>query len=208
MKYVLDFVGLLGGAGAIIVAIAAFTSKWWADWFMKKKTAEYDKQLEYYKSSLELEREKYKALYDQVIHKNKILFDAEFEIYKDISPKLINAVDTISIWLTSGKLSAECFEVQIKNVADYKDTLSKYALFLDEDMYNLLFEFYNYLTSIGVEILINNSEKYDEYRNNNCNEESYIIWKELCDKADEIKNKKDEVIIKIRDYLRKIATIK
>jgi hypothetical protein len=134
MNIILDLVGLIGGAGALIIAIASFTSKVWADWFMKKKTAEYDKKIEYYKSSLELEREKYKALNEQVIHRNKTMFDTEFEIYKDISPKIINAVDAISDWLTSKKLSHESFEIYIQSIKDYHNTLSKYALFIDKDV--------------------------------------------------------------------------
>jgi hypothetical protein len=39
----------LGGAGAIIIALSSFIGKLWSDRYMKKKTAEYDRQLEYYK---------------------------------------------------------------------------------------------------------------------------------------------------------------
>ncbi len=208
MNHVMEFAGLIGGIGAIIVAVASFASKIWADWFMKKKTAEYDKQFEYYKNSLELEREKYKALHEQVIHKDKTLFDTEFEIYKDISPKLINAVDSITRWLTLDQLSDESHEIYMQSMKEFNDTFAKYALFIDKNIFNLLNDFQSFLTITEINIEFN-SKKYDTYRYNKNKEDNYFdVWMEIGDKSKEIINKKEEVITKVREYLRNIATIK
>lgn len=211
MDDIIEIIGKLvlsvGGAGVIIIALSSYISKIWAEIFMKKKAAEYDKQIEFYKNSLELEREKYKALNEQEIHKNKILFDTEFEIYKDISPKLINAAEATIRWLSLDKLSDESHEIYEQSMKELYDTLAEYALFIDKNIFILLKDFHSFLMRIDTNITMFNRKKYDMYRYDNVDEGSNV-WLELGVISKEVVNKYEEVITKVREYLKNIATIK
>ncbi|HCL03096.1 MAG TPA: hypothetical protein DHW61_11930, partial [Lachnoclostridium phytofermentans] len=149
MDNILKFIGsvaaALGGASVILGACSSYVAKFWADRIMKKKTAEYDKQLEFYKSTLELEREKYNAINEQIIHKNKKIFDNEFEIYKELSPKIINTVESFKEWIVDSKLSDEKYYEYSANHKDLKDVLSKYILFIDKDIYYKVEELLKYI---------------------------------------------------------------
>lgn len=73
-------VAAVGGAGAIIVAFSTHLSKLWSDKF---------------KAELTIEIEKAKAGNDRASMKDKILFDMEFEAYKEIVPLLLNLNDKV-----------------------------------------------------------------------------------------------------------------
>jgi hypothetical protein len=193
LKDVLDLLGLVGGAGAIIIGIASFTSKLWADWFMKKKTAEYDKQMEHYKSILELERERYIALNEQIVYKNKILFDTEFEIYKEITPKLISTVDAFTNWIIFQKLSRESLDKLQQQYQDMNYSITKYASFIDEVMYKCLNDFRLYIA----EKIMKYSDAGYSY--------NYV---ELRDVDLEILSNLDGFFIISREYLRNLAKLK
>jgi len=70
VKILFDIIGTIGGIGVIVAALTGFLSKLWADVFMNKKIAEYDRLIEFYKNSLALETEKYKYQNEQIVYKN------------------------------------------------------------------------------------------------------------------------------------------
>lgn len=210
MDTIFEFIGktvlAVGGAGVIITAVSAFISKYWADLYMKKKTAEYDKQIEYYKNILELEREKYKALNEQAIHKNKIIFDTEFEIYKELSPKLINAIDELFDYLIIKRLSDEYLERSQTKYLDLKSSLDRYASFIEKDMYELMRNLSSRIGTVIVEKAFTREDKYKDYKNIN-NEINRATQEELYSLYKSINDDMNEVIDKIREYLRRIAEI-
>lgn len=210
MDTIFEFIGktvlAVGGAGVIITAVSAFISKYWADLYMKKKTAQYDKQIEYYKNILELEREKYKALNEQAIHKSKIIFDTEYEIYKELSPKLISTVDELFQYLVKKRLSDEYLEICQTKYLDLSSSLARYASFMEKDMYELMSNLSSLIGNVIVEKALTREEKYQDYKNINIEinretqEELYNLYKSIRDNM-------NDVIDKNREYLRRIAEI-
>lgn len=92
---VLAILGSIGSGGAIVMAMASWLGKVWANRIIAKETAEYKERLE--RLCKELERKN---------HVSKVRFDAEFEIYRELcesSEKMIytaywlfpNGLDTV-----------------------------------------------------------------------------------------------------------------
>lgn len=198
MKMVLDLIGLLGGVGAIIVGISAFTSKLWADWFMKKKTIEYDKQIALYKDTLEIEREKYKAIYDQMIYKNKLVFDAEFKIYQKLTPIIMDirwsSVKAMGKYPYNKEMEDRYNEAIVKCKEAISLTLNYIAL-MDKDVYN---KYANFIL-----LCMNNMEDIRQGRYSTGKYEA-----ELHFKIAQIEKESDLVIDVTREYLRGMSIIK
>jgi hypothetical protein len=196
MDKVFDIIGkgviAVGGASAVIIAVSVFISKIWADLFMKKKVAEYDKQIEYLKNSLVLEVERYKAINEQIIYKNLKIFDVEFNIYQEITPKLIDATNAVIESIMDmheqedcslqKKAKEKCFELHL--------ILTRYSSFMDKEMYEKYRDF----------ILL----CYKYLQDNNI---TYGVSKEKKDTSNLIYNASNELLDKTRAYLRKMATV-
>ena len=196
-----ELIGTIGGVGVIIVSIAGFTSKFWADLFMKKKVAEYDKQIELYKNSLELEREKFKALNEQIIYKNKQLFDTEFEIYKIIIPKIIITIDTLVDWVIGSKLDDDIYFKYIEQYKELRKEIAVHSLFIEKEIYIAIDEFCKFAHNKVIDIVVKNSEKYEKYKETDI-DDAMEIFNELCDITDDIKKMESDVLDKIRVHLK------
>ena len=94
-KIVLEVVAAIGGIGVIFTAVIAFSSKFIADRLQKKYDIRLNEELESYKAGLE--NKKY-------ISKTK--FDAEFQLYKNLSKCFFDAVKTISVMIPQGYAKA------------------------------------------------------------------------------------------------------
>jgi hypothetical protein len=86
----LKVVGLFGGVGAIVVALAAFASKWMADRSIERHKAELGRETEKLKGELAKETETHKL----ILKKREILFQKEIEaasafiaLHRTIEPK-------------------------------------------------------------------------------------------------------------------------
>lgn len=201
MDKVIEIIGKVvlsvGGAGVVIIAISSYISKIWADIFMKKKSSEYDKQIECYKGTLELEREKYKALNEQIIYKNQRIFDTEFKIYQEITPKLIDTADAV-IKCTFDNTHDDEYMNDVHNKAKMKckelySSILRYACFMNKDMYKIYADYYF--------LCMNNMGK----ARNKDDEENNILPILL---TSEVEKATDDLLEKTREYLRSIATIK
>lgn len=74
----------IGGAGAIILGLSSWLGKVWANRILEREKAEHSKEIENYKSRLELELQKYNYLNDKATHISKKQYEKEFQIYIDI----------------------------------------------------------------------------------------------------------------------------
>lgn len=74
----------VGGAGAIIFALSNWLGKVWANRILENEKAEHNKEIEDYKSRLELELQKYNYLNDKATHISKKQYEKEFEFYMEI----------------------------------------------------------------------------------------------------------------------------
>lgn len=210
MDNLVDIIGkiviALGGAGTVIIALSSYISKLWADNLMKKKTAEYDKQFAIYKLSIDLEIEKMKALNEQVIYKNKQLFDKEFKIYEVVIPKLIVATDNLLGWLVGSKLDDEKYSEYINSFDDLRKEIARNVLFMDKEIHAAIEEYSKYIHSFVIEIVVMNLDKYVRYKENTIYE-VMDIFNELSDMADDIRIHKEKVIDKIRTHLKQKSEI-
>lgn len=169
MEKIINFITVyilpIGGLGAILSAFIAFLSRLWADMFIKRKTAEYDKQIEYYKNDLELTKERYKALNEQVLYRNQRIFDLEFKIYQDIIPIILNTSSSVVNYMLNENMNQ--FEEESQKLAEiivgFKDEVTKQAAFIDDKVYNSLVRYFiecnDYVWSINEfrkEIIIKN----------------------------------------------------
>lgn len=208
LNFITEYILPIGGISVLISAFTAFLSRLWADMFLHKKLHEYDRQIEHYKNTLELEREKYKALNEQTIHKNKLIFDTEFEIYKEISSKLINTVEELFHFLVLRRLSEESFNNCQTQYLDFHSSISKYASFIEKDMYNLINEFSIHIGEVIINKRFDNKGKYGAYKNGNIETETdWETYNELSSLYEDINNRKTEIIDTIRRYLRSLAEI-
>lgn len=203
MDKVIDFIGKavvsIGGAGVILIAVSTYISKLWADLFMKKKVMEYDKQIEYYKNNLEMTKERYNALNEQIVYKNQKIFDTEFEIYKELTPKLINSTDEV-IKVVMDNYHDEEYMEKLHNSAkdkcrDLHGTILKYACFMDKEIFEKYSDFY---------FLCMNSMA--EMRQGDFDENEQLAM--VIHVTTEIQNNSNELLENTREYLRNIATIK
>lgn len=90
-KIVLCAVSSAGGIGAIIILVIKFCSNFIAEQLAKKYEIKLQKDLEKYKSGL-----------DNKIYITKAKFDAEFELYRNLSSAFFKAVKAVTTMIPAG----------------------------------------------------------------------------------------------------------
>ncbi|WMJ85475.1 hypothetical protein [Anaerocolumna sp. MB42-C2] len=214
LSFILKVVASVGGAGAIIIALSTFIAKVWADLFMRKKTTEYDKQIEFYKKSLELEIERYKSLSEQITYKNKKIFDTEYNVlFQELAPKLEDVKQKSIEYLKCVQPDQDIilYKNAINALDDYNYNLLRRALFIDERIYDLLKEYYilcreyiNSIKKIRENIFKMNLDK-DMYNIYLLKDENH---NEIVKKALNYLSEAQEVIIKgTREYVKSMASM-
>ncbi|SEW31910.1 hypothetical protein [[Clostridium] fimetarium] len=197
MKILFDIIGTVGGIGVIIAALAGFFSKFWADAFMNKKIAEYDKQIELYKNSLALETEKYKSLNEQIIYKNMKIFDIEFSIYQEITPLVMKVrwAAIRAMGTNPNKDFTEEHSEAKEKCHELREKTLKNISFMDKDIYKIYEAFYFLCMNSMGEV-----RKFDF--------EADKHFAEVCVKIVQIEQASDDIVNITREYLRSMATIK
>ncbi len=195
----------LGGAGAIIIALSSFVGKLWSDKYMKKKTAEYDKKLEYYKNSLELERDKYKALYEQIVYNNKALIDNEYGVYKELLPKVINALNSIDNYIYSN-LNVSYLNEWKKDNSILSNTLAVSSIFIDKEIFEMIAAFQEESGKFIFDIAEDNHHKYKDIKGE-WTDSTLDLVIELTNKRNLIKDHVYEILDCIRSKIREKSEI-
>lgn len=151
------FVIAVGGAGAIIIAISGYISKLFADWFLQKEKAKYQKEIEEYKQQIQKEVEIARNLNEEIAYKKRVIFDSEYKYYEEIAPKLFDAGISVKEYLAiqnrfrndsvnkelGDELINEHYDKAHKSIFEFHDSVSKYSLFIDKESYEQLFMFFN-----------------------------------------------------------------
>ena len=75
----------VGGAGAIVWALSSFFGKMWANKLLEKQKAEYQKDIEEYKSALSCELENVKATNEKLTYISKIQYDIEISAIRELT---------------------------------------------------------------------------------------------------------------------------
>lgn len=127
----------VGGIGVIITAVVYFSSNFIAERLQKK-----------YELKINEKFEKYKADIDNKKYVTKTKFDAEFELYKNLSKNFFDLVKCISVLIPQGLVSVPADagkreELDKKHYTDActaliaaQDQLNSNAAFIPEKFYN------------------------------------------------------------------------
>ncbi len=136
-------VAALGGASVITIALTTFFGKLWADIFLKKKAAEYEKLV-----SEELER--LRACNTRLNYIFTNLFDEEIKVAKELSRFQVGLDEDIlklchlhiGICCTEDKV-LERMENVINSLSKYRKALDENRLFMDDSLYDAAIQYYN-----------------------------------------------------------------
>lgn len=181
-KIVLGITTSIGGIGIIIVGISKLLGKIFADKYIEKIKKDFEKEVEEYKTGLD-------------IHKSVTLrySDAQFEQYSKLWASLYDLkISADKLWESTSKKNLETFTRQLKSS---KIQIEKAGLFIEDTDYEKLLQILNHFLEyeIGKERLI-------KYRGNNNIDTDQI--KQLINENREKKSNYDALIIKIKHNLR------
>jgi len=187
----------VGGAGVIIISISTFLAKFWTDYYMKKTTARYDKEMEEYKAQLAAELNKIKVMNDLSYEKKRLAFEMQLPIFKEIVPLAIKVIEgSVGLGI--------CLEVKDKDSdyiipddvsdrverdwSEYRDLYTTYAGFIPAEIYECFSKIGNDYVSFSAEVMKNRGKH------------TYFT-DELIRKLKNLKLDKVMLLRLVRDYL-------
>lgn len=212
-KQIFELIGAvfasIGGAGAIIFALSSFFGKMWANKLLEKQKAEYQKDIEDYKSALSRELENVKASNEKLTYITKVQYDIEISAIRDLNCK-------------AHKLAVICFTVVPSEIKELKNSTSMFQ------RYNEYFNSYSnhidkLLDSIGNSFAFVENyvlERYSKFLRL-CREQFEFFDKvykpscclsdeninKLCEKGEEISKVFNIAIKTTRRYLKRLKVI-
>lgn len=205
----------MGGGSVLIFGMANWLGKVWANRILEKEKSKYSKEIEKYKSELEISLNRANALQDKSLYISKVQYDNEYKIYQEIWGLMHNAiVSTLMLYPAledlpndheiKEKYQLEKYQKYTENYNNYSVGIDKYAPFYKEDFYKDFIEIRSLCHKFG---LIFKRYEFDLKHNLSCilNKDAVMTEKE----DDEIYNvlpqkieaKRDKLQKEIREYL-------
>lgn len=145
---VLEIIASIGGGGAIILGLSSYIGKLWAERLLQKKSQEFEKELESYKSNLSLEVEKYKIKAERFSLISRVQFETEYNTYKLIFDTLFDfaayasnlfphRIDYIPEDINERKeVYKERYENYLNSFNTYSQALETNAPFIPKEIYD------------------------------------------------------------------------
>ena len=131
LEIVATAIASVGGAGAIIWALSSFFGKMWANKLLEKQKAEYQKDIEQYKSALSRELENVKATNEKITYISKVKYDIEISAIKDLTSKSHNVlIMCYSIIPFDKPTLSNVNEIKIRNQKHYTTFMNNLNLFM------------------------------------------------------------------------------
>lgn len=202
-KIVLGVIGSVGGIGIVILAIVKFASGIIANRLEEKYSLKLNKELEKYKTNL-----------DNKTYISRTKFDAEFNIYRELSKAFFEMVKAITIMIPSGLANYPADEEAKKEYENnLYDKASKYAV-IAQDVLNSnapfipsnLFKNYDDILKLCKVQLGVFELRWDvNYRARQEEKECFSL--EDYKRSREINEKFEELNENIRNYLAKLDVI-
>lgn len=199
---VLAIIGSVGGAGAIIVAVVKFASNIIAERLSQKYEIKVSKELE-----------SYKAVLDKKTYISRTKFDVEFQIYRELSEKVLTMIDSVYLLFPSGidhippdaDRQNDLYWQRYHNAGEAINAAQKAitanAAFISADFYNkfeelrrLCVQQYNFYTWCGAL-----KKKTDDFSKTKADAETQC-WQ----RTEEISEKQQQLITELREYLEKL----
>lgn len=206
LEIVAAAIASVGGAGAIVWALSSFFGKMWANKLLEKQKAEYQKDIEQYKSALSRELENVKATNEKLTYVSKVQYDIEITAIKDLTRdghRLLLTCFTVVPFNKS--LLKNRNEMVLRNKSHYDLFVQHLNIFMDVFGGSLAFiedaiinQFNKFLVLCREQF-----DYYDKIYNPNKGISAKNVDK-LFDRNTEIDKAFDSAIEAIKEYLKKI----
>lgn len=212
-KQIFELIGAvfasIGGAGALIFALSSFFGKMWANKLLEKQKAEYQKDVEEYKSALSQELENVKATNEKLTYITKVQYDIEISAIKDLNCKahrLVLKCFTLAPQDADELKKIERLDYRYNNfIKECADDINELMLcigstlaFVEKDVVNPYSRLLN-LCRAQYELL------KKVYKPSQCLSDENISM--LCEKGKEISTSFTSAIETTRKYLKKVRVI-
>lgn len=209
----------VGGAGGIIVAISKWVGGIIANNIIQKNQAKYDKELEEFKADYQKEIEEYKSQLNiaceaikkkntESIYVTEKQFDIEIALIQELTEKAFALMLSATVLFPKSialvpeketefrkKYDENIFNEEIETRHAFIKILGKARTFIEEKFY----------------------EKYKNFQDKCALQEFYFLEKQLCNipyegdelnqclkRSDEIRSIHEEVVLDIKEYLKKL----
>lgn len=205
MQIVGGIIVAFGGASAIVGAAVKWSANIIADRLSSKYEIKLNKELESYKAHL-----------DKKIYVSRARFDAEFQIYKDISEKILSMVECTYWLFPKGLDRIPLDEEERKKIYldRYKDAVDAASLAQKAIRANAPFipeRFYTEFEELSV-LCVTQCNMYTwfgalgQINRNTAHETDRRIENEekCCTRTEEILQKRESVMKSLREYLQKL----
>lgn len=145
LEIVATVIASVGGAGAIIWALSSFFGKMWANKILEKQKAEYQKDIEEYKSALSRELENVKATNERLTYISKVQYDIEISAIKDLTREihylLLTCNTVVPVDKTLLKNSEEIilrnkkyYNLYVKSINKFMEAVGNSLAFLEDEV--------------------------------------------------------------------------
>ena len=204
-QIVLAIIASIGGAGIIILGVVKFTSDMIAERLSKKYEIKMNKELEAFKAGI-----------NKKTYISRARFDAEFQIYRELSENVLTMIEATN-WLFPHGLDVlpedekkqkevytKRYERAGEAIGTAQKSIRKNAPFIPDNFYQkfeeiskLCLQQYNMYTWCGA--LAHHTDGYSKAKaeaENACWERTDKIWK-----------KRNELTAQLRDYLEKLDVL-
>lgn len=219
MQNILNIISVIivsvGGTGVIILGISKWIGKILLDEFSQEYKIKCEKELETYKSKINVELNKLDKIEEKALYITKVNYDNEYKIYMEIWPKLVDCVNATMKLYPRGLENVPIDEKElemykedkynefVKCYMEFYNCIEKYAPFYEEEFYNDLNIMKEISSFIGNQYQMYEFEvKYNESFKG-CRDLKITVEerKEIKEKQQKLLDIKEKLLIKIRNYL-------
>jgi len=194
-----------GGTAALITGMLKIVGEQILERVSLKYEQKLEREMTNYKQQLNKEMESYKKKLESKSYVSKTRFDAEFNIYRELSKSAASMVKTISQLFSpffrndikTQEKNQKLYEDAIDTVIIFQDSLASYAPFITTEIY-LLFKDLEKLCKIQLENFIAFQLSHDAEKHRN---ESVKEYHDAFNHTNEICECLDNIILKLRTYL-------
>ncbi len=208
----------VGGTGVIILGISSWIGKMLLNKFSEKYKAKYEKEIETYKSEINVKLNKLDKIEEKALYITKINYDNEYKIYMEIWPKLIDCVnDTIKLYPRGienvpideeeqEKYKQDKYNEFFKCYMEFYNCIERYSPFYKEEFYNDLNIIKEICSFIGNQFAMYEFDVKYNASFSGCRDLKITVEerKEIIEKQQKLLDIKEKLLIKIRNYLNEL----
>ncbi len=215
MNLLKDLLLQWGGTTVLIVGLSTWLGKIWANRILSNEKNEFQKELEFYKTALQVEIVKVNHRNEKAMFVSKLQYEKEYNIYLEISEKLFDCVlKSLSLFQMFGSDDIKEHQKKVdefaKSINSYTIVINRYAPFYQKRFDDMFFGIRKDCYMLGhyfktYKIDIHTSSSYMAVSNK---EMPQTIQDEVYGSLpDSINQRKDKLRDEIKAYLDSLQTI-